>query len=875
MILYLLSGAPMTATGGGALLTATGPAYVTKSAGYAPELSGGPVVVNTEYADALQRPPGAAYGEKLIVKVGGSELPEECLVDAPTVTRRDGDCYGQCNFTVNGAKFGYLDQALCDSGETVEVIHRIRGAVTGTTYDKRVFRGTVDATPFNLSGLSDVQTINCTDAAVEYDREPLTINLDLSDAAYNCVVAGVSGECEVTSVPSATTVNIAAGDVLIDRTQTGTFKNYQDKGGNGGWGYGYKGYWPPYGYGGGSNGTPGIVRVSIAATTLDLSAIPDITLTGNDAMGTKSIFIRNDGTPWACDGGSPPDAVPLANFELEFEGQIISDALLKDQRKLNLPAEQRTRAGVIIYVFGTHLGKDVSAWRFPGINNDIVGSPINETDASAIDWLRTWCIPSLWSFHVDPETGGLVFTVNKIARSPEPVKYTFHAGNMINLGIEPANRRNAASTYTVRGQSIVNNGLTQRTETSTTETFAEVPEDDGAGTRGGEIVIYGQQESKLRLVQRVKETNVYIGSSPISSHREVWRRKNPLDYKSGRIFAADQATEAFMGHLYSSPKLMLDEEDDTTHVYFGRIHQGSTHETKRYINPPSHNSVAAIDYSTDLKMGFLYDEERLTLTAVSQEKTKNGGAGFITERARVDYVFYNPHQNPETGANYARGAAGGVKWGYVFESPQLVKVSEIVTTYKRFDSETVKEETWSKAWSKDPSGNANSMCAMKGAAVLGNTQAHPIGKEHQERLYKGTLPPVQALADDVERAPIGYELSSATHAVKFGTFNKPNDLVKYVESLDMAKRVAQLRYATGICDEFRVGCAGHPLLYPHDTVAIDITSRGGRRYNMRAIVTNVDWQPPRSTDDGFEPSITTFTADVDYTDMKVVKDTRT
>ena len=851
-------------------LSAGTPLAVTRSSDFLAYLQGGPVTVSSELANAFERGAGNGYAEETIVKIGGAELPSHCVLEVAPITRRESDKYGRHSCRVDPAFFSYLDNAACEVGQSYRIIHRFRGQTTGVVWDKTVFLGTVYQTPATgpLTAAGG-QLILAADFAVEMDREPLTIDLDLSSAPYNCVIAYVGGDCEVSqsSPISTTTVSVAAGDVLIDRTQIGKFEKF----GSGG-GYQYQGFpyppgsgrWP--GSGNGFGGT-GIVRVSIAAQTLNL-ATTDVTLTGSTAPGTKSIYVRNDGVLWASDGGTPPDAVPLATVELQYEGQPLTDALIKTTRRFTLDVQYRNRSGVILFVCGRLKSYDTSGYRFPGMNDDAVSNSIHEVDIPLTQWLDAWCEPSLWRWTIDQETNALRFAVDKCKRSPDPVKLTYHAGNSTAMDVSPPDRRDASTDVTARGRIVINNGLRQRTETTLTETFAEVPEDTGVGLAGGTIVSWGSAVGKLRLVQRVKEKQIFIGSSPVLSERKVWRRRNPLNYAAGRPGPPGVSLESFMPFLYDSPQLLLDEEDTVQHVYQGRVHTGFTSEQRRYINPATHDP-ASVAYNATTGYGFVNDREVLTLMAVTQEKLKNGGAGYITERARVDWIFYNPHSNEE-GA-YAPGLAGA-RYGYYLITPSLIKVAEVVTRYSRFDPETVKEESWTTAWSKDPSANANAITTgISGSQSLGNVQANPIGKDHQTRIYKGNLPPVNSLADDIERIPVGYRCASTTHAVTFGSGKSVDEEHKYVETLEQAGRLAKRKYARGLALQFSVGAPANPQLLLHDSVQLDYTSRGGRRYYVRGLVTGIDYVPPKAG----VPSIMTYTALVDYNEAKATLATRT
>lgn len=836
-------------------------------------LLSGAMTIDDGFLLALMKPAGEAYAENAVITLDGVDITDR-VTSGPTISTREGDTVQRITLACDD-DLSYLDDSIADFGKTVRVTHQVRNANTGEYHSYRLFTGKVRSISQDMTVDGEATMLDVSGLEEDIAKHDLTINLNLEANPYNVVIAGVGDEIDIIPLDTTTTFTLKSGAVLIDKSNIGNWNTNPGNGGYGGY-IPYVPYIPPPPAG---NSSTGIVRFDIAQTTFDLNNLPNVTMDDDQVLGLKTIFCNVNGYIDATDGGAPPDGVPLWAFDLEYIGQPLTKDRFVDVRVLTIEYEKRTRAEIAKYILDRE-GFSVSAFKCPSVYNDRVNNNIVWGPKQPLmDFLQQWGEPSLWNFTVD-QVGNPTYVLNKIARVGN-TEFEYHKGHYATAHVSSPDA-NSTVDVTVRGVSIVNNGLVGRTETSETVSRAEIEEPPtvGAFTLGGQYVPYDQAgEKRLKIVQRTREKRKYYGNSVVSEKISIERRRNPIATSNG---AGTPSAERNLNHKYYDPNLELDEINEITHVYRNRIYRGYSREVKKYINPITHNSTGAYAYGGGVvgnNYGFQFAEDTLTLTDVTNFRINPTTNGFIKDQWTEQWALGNPHVGPSEneavrypGTTNLATSAGA---GFHAEKERLIKMAEASEAFERYSREEIKITRHSRSWRKRAGSIAHGNFAAAPGPSSGTSHAQGsttlTAAEHTVEIKKGSLPALQALEDDIDRIPVGFRCYSPTLATTFGSDKVIDIEHQFAESTEMCERLARKTLGRAIALEWTINVGCNPLITRWDTIGLIFQSRGGIDYNIRGLVTGV---AHKLATEAKEESGTLVTMAIDYNDVRTILATR-
>lgn len=821
---------------------------VTGGGTWAPYLLSGVIAIGTDILDAFIKDGGSVFAENQIVSIDGNPLTPESVLEPPQWQELEDDESVRFPLKLAGADYSYLDHAVMETTAPVTIDQVVRYASTGEYTTYRLFTGVIQSPEDQFSeSPASVGNLIVESIAAKVARKKLTISLNLDTRPYSVVVFGVEDECEVLALDSTATVTIKAGRVLL-----------------------------PF-------GTLGqVAQRDIAETTLDLSTYTTITMSGDDAVGTKSIFVAGfGGGPYAgrliaADGPCPPDGCPLYSFDLQYEGQVLTADRFIDQRDISVPYEERTRSRILKLVLDRE-GITTSALTFPTTNDDQVNNPIQCIETPLLSWVKQWLEPSLWQLKWD-RNGNPRVTQKTIKRSPVGADWDYDQNNVMTATVTGPPKNEACADVTVRGMQRINHGLTSRVEETETTDYAEVSDTTASSraTLGGEMYTHGTTV-KLKPVRKTKRKKWFLGNAIVLEKSRVYLRRNPIDYRTDIVAKATalpvvtwNSSEWCMDHLYDRPMLVLSEETEVEHNYKGRIYRGWKKTEKRLRNRTSFSAgairgpglpISGVGYGWES-----YDEDMIVVSVV-EHAIEPTADGFIDNEMTTEYAQFNPQVNGESGGGYGNAGISSAigATGYNSETEELIKVSEMGLKYKRRNSEEIEIQRYVKSWRKEPNATAHGAIGGYSEPAGGHVQATLSGMTREVEVKKGTRPAVTSLEDDIERIPVGVRLASSTLESGLDIDKTHNELHEYVETEEMAQRLAAYRMGKFLAVRWSFLVPLNPAMQLGDTVRLRWDTRGGLYYDYRGVVTGIVYATALAPTDAGSQLVT---IDQDYNDVK-------
>lgn len=875
------------------ILPPTGPPFVY--------MASGAVTIGAELSDACVVEGGGVLRARTQVLVNGIDYTS-ALVGDLAWNVRDGDHIVSFPATFRAITLNPLDHLNATAGKTFVVNRIITGEQTLTEYTVPIFTGAIKGCGFTYDKRGQLLTkLTIESESARWDRALVELTLSMEASSYNCVLADVLDECQVvaTNPPSATQLRVKAGRVRIDLTQMGRMGNYGGSGSSGT--YGWNGGWRTAGWPEQTNGSGdgtymggGVFTFDIPDQTVNLlNFVPDLNLTSEDFLGTKSIFVSSNGSIKASDGGAPINGVGLASWEHIAVGDLINDNDLLDIRVLRLAPEQCYRAGVAEYVIRKTLGASATAnIQFPTKYNDQVFSNVRITKKSLLTFLDQWFRPSRWKWYFDG-SGAFRVVVDEIREVGLASQWTYHQNNsiMIDLAFPEMGDNGLVSDLTIRGQRVINNGIKTTKETTKTKTYGR--DEEEGNELGGQYKGYGGPPAKkgLKLMAINEEERTLVGRTTILTETKQFRRRNPIKLRGDAIAGArlltapsgpwgsGVSTEWGLGYMYAKGQMELEAEVIAYGVYEGRLKTGFEKQTFRLerLTSSDRNSIGFGGAPVDSVIpGYDSFDERLILSEVDQEFYRLSPSGFVNEIIYAGYRQYNPHDNHEAAAGVSGAATRGAGHyrGDANGTEELIKVLSKTTKYEilRSNPKLLKTTVTQESYGKKAGRNSDERSHGVGDVALGQTQTRVDSKQVEVSIGEGSKPTAETLEDDIERHEVFCQILHPVIDAEFTPTLKVDERVEYVETWEQACRVAHEDMGRRASAHVSIQAPPNALMALYDTADVDLFTPTFRRFQQR---TRVVGYGHRVSAKATTPEATMVIAEADYNRMRSFMAART